>query len=46
MNPEPTDLLWQQTTKETRQQVVALLVQMLLRWLALKVEEVEDERGE
>lgn len=46
MNPEPSDLLWQQTTKEIRQQVIALLVQMLLRWLAVKAKEVEDERGE
>jgi len=46
MNPEPTDLLWQQMTKEMRQQVIALLVQMLLSWLAVKPEEVSHERGE
>jgi hypothetical protein len=46
MNPEPTDLLWQQMAAEVRQQVIALLVQMLLRWLTVNPEEVSDERGE
>lgn len=45
MNPEPSDLIWLQMTVEMRQQVIAVLIQMLLHWLAARPE-VRDERGE
>lgn len=45
MTAEANDLVWQQMTAEMRQQVIALLVQMMLRWLAAS-REGSDERGE